>query len=122
MCSKCEIPYGSTSLNCIKQLFLLSSRHRLKYLKESRRHDFFPELLFIILTQLPRALPVNCSSSSRLLTILFLYGSVCWSPAAHRAGPSSIPDQSVLDFCWTKWQQDRFLSESFGFPLRLSFR
>jgi hypothetical protein len=31
------------------------------------------------------------------------------------------PGNSVRDLLWTKWHWDRFFSESFGFPLSLSF-
>ena len=34
-------------------------------------------------------------------------GSGYWSPAFHREGPSSIPDQSVCDLWWTSWHWDR---------------
>jgi hypothetical protein len=37
------------------------------------------------------------------------------------AGPVSLPGQFMWDLWWTKWHWDRFFSESFGFPLSVSF-
>jgi hypothetical protein len=39
----------------------------------------------------------------------------------NRGGPGSRPERSLWDLWWTKWHWDRFFSESFGFPLSVSF-
>jgi hypothetical protein len=41
-----------------------------------------------------------------------------WS---HRGGPGSRLCQSMWDLWWKKWHWDRIFSESFGFPLSVSF-
>jgi hypothetical protein len=45
----------------------------------------------------------------------------CQSVASYSAGSASRPGQSMWDSWCTKWHSDRFLSESFGFPLSVSF-
>jgi hypothetical protein len=41
---------------------------------------------------------------------------ICWSPDDFDLFPYLIKD-----LWWTKWHWDRFFSESFGFPLSISF-
>jgi hypothetical protein len=44
------------------------------------------------------------------------------TPSSGRSsGPGSRPDHTMWDLWWTKWHWDRFYSESFGFPLSVSF-
>jgi hypothetical protein len=47
--------------------------------------------------------------------------SGCLSPATHRGGWVSIPDQSLSDLWWRKYHRDRIFSEYFGFLLPISF-
>jgi hypothetical protein len=44
-----------------------------------------------------------------------------YSPVSHSGGPGLCPRQSIYDLWWTKLRWDRFFSESFGFPLSVSF-
>jgi hypothetical protein len=48
---------------------------------------------------------------------------VTWlrSPASHRSGLGSIPDESMWDLLWKKWHWDTFLAKYFGFPKAVSF-
>jgi len=47
------------------------------------------------------------------------HGSGGSSPTFHCEGLSSIPDQSIRGFWWTKWHWKRFLSEFFGFTVSI---
>ena len=69
----------------------------------------------------------KCSSRNRTLFCCSLQFQRPWhvlggqSPAYHRGGMGSIPDQSMWDLWWTECHWDGFLCQYFSFPLSVSF-
>jgi len=85
--------------------------------KDNHMHRVPKSMFMHFFVSLPYWRPLLNYSCDSKFSVGLDMAQASQSPASHRGGPSSIPDQSMWDLWWTKWQWDGVFSQYFRFLL-----